>query len=65
MVPGGTCADIPRTPSPAKNNREKRKVNEMVVFRLPPTSKYDEWKLKTPRSGGKVLIINMDNGSCA
>ena len=41
VVPGGTCADIPRTPSTAQSNGEK-KVNVMVVFRLPFTSKYEE-----------------------
>lgn len=64
MVPGGTCADIPRTPSPEKSNGEKRKVNVMVICRLPFTSKYDEWKLQTPWFGGKILNINMVKGNC-
>lgn len=65
MVPGGTCADIPRTLSPAKSSREKRKVNVIGVFRLPFTSKYNDWKFQIPQFWGKALSLNMANSNCA
>lgn len=64
VVPGGTCADIRRTPSPAQSNGKKRKVNVMVVFKLPFTSEYDEWRFQTPWFWRKTENINTVSDNC-
>lgn len=55
----------PELPLQPREKEKKRKVKRMVVFRLPLTSKYDEWKFQTPRFGGKILNMNIVNGNCA
>ena len=66
VVPGGICADIPRTPSPSQSNVKRGKyLNMMVVSRLPFICKYDEWEFLTSRFEGKILNIIMVNGNCA
>ena len=60
VVPGGTCADVPKTSSLSQSNVKRGKyLNMMVVSRLPFICKYDEWEFLTPRFEGKILKWSM------